>query len=301
MDKINRIKELVNVLHKASIAYYRDDNPTMTDKQYDDLYDELESLEKETGVILAGSPTQKVQGYVLDGFKKVQHSKPMLSASKTKDIDEIKKFVSDKDFYCSYKLDGLTTVVKFENGRFMQGITRGTGEIGEDVTEQCKFIPNLPMLIPTNDYVELRGETVVSYDKFHRVNVDLNKPFSHPRNMAAGTLRNLDLNVVKQRKLSFIVFEVVIEAAVGLAVEFVEVPESSNVFELMLFVEVVTVFSDEDILFSPAAATNSITTVQIAITYENILDLSITKNIKKTSNYKLIDYMLGFTILFFFY
>ena len=209
MDKINRIKELVDILHKASIAYYRDDNPVMSDKQYDDLYDELEVLEKETGLRLAGSPTQKVQGYVLDGFKKVQHSKPMLSAAKTKDIDEIKKFVSDKDFYYSYKLDGLTTVVKFENGRFMQGITRGTGEIGEDVTEQCKFIPNLPMLIPTNEYVELRGETVVSYDEFHRVNVDLNKPFSHPRNMAAGTLRNLDLNVVKQRKLSFIVFEVV--------------------------------------------------------------------------------------------
>jgi len=129
LNKINRIKKLVDVLRKASIAYYRDDNPVMSDKQYDDLYDELEVLEKETGLRLAGSPTQKVQGYVLDGFKKVQHSKPMLSAAKTKDIDEIKKFVSDKDFYCSYKLDGLTTVVKFENGRFMQGITRGTGEI----------------------------------------------------------------------------------------------------------------------------------------------------------------------------
>lgn len=209
MNKINRIKKLVDVLHKASIAYYRDDNPVMSDKQYDELYDELEVLEKETGLKLAGSPTQKVQGYILDGFKKVQHSKPMLSAAKTKDIDEIKRFVDHKDFYCSYKLDGLTTVVKFKNGKFIQGITRGTGEIGEDVTEQCKFIPNLPMLIPTNEYVELRGETVVSYDEFHRVNVNLDKSFSHPRNMAAGTLRNLDLNVVKQRKLSFVVFEVV--------------------------------------------------------------------------------------------
>ena len=213
MDKINRIKELVNVLHNASIAYYRDDNPTMTDKQYDDLYDELESLEKETGVILAGSPTQKVQGYVLDGFKKVQHSKPMLSAAKTKDISEIKKFlkglIPGNGFYCSYKLDGLTTVVRFETGKFVQGITRGTGEIGEDVTEQCKFIPNLPMVIPTNEYVELRGETVVSYDEFHRVNAEFDTSFSHPRNMAAGTLRNLDLNVVKQRRLSFVVFEVV--------------------------------------------------------------------------------------------
>lgn len=209
MDKINRVKELVDVLHKASIAYYRDDKPVMSDKQYDDLYDKLEALEKETGLVLAGSPTQKVQGYILDGFQKVQHSKPMLSAAKTKDIDEVKKFIAEKDFYCSYKLDGLTTVVKFEDGKFVQGITRGTGEIGEDVTEQCKFIPNLPMVIPTNEYVELRGETVVSYDEFHRVNAELNKPFSHPRNMAAGTLRNLDLNIVKQRRLSFVVFEVV--------------------------------------------------------------------------------------------
>ena len=209
MDKISRIKELVDILHKASIAYYRDDNPVMSDKQYDDLYDELEVLEKETGLRLAGSPTQKVQGYVLDGFKKIQHSKSMLSAAKTKNINEIKRFVADKDFYCSYKLDGLTTVVKYENSKFIQGITRGTGEIGEDVTEQCKFIPNLPMLIPTNEYVELRGETVVSYDEFHRVNASLDKPFSHPRNMAAGALRNLDLNIVKQKRLSFVVFEVV--------------------------------------------------------------------------------------------
>ena len=209
MDKINRIKELVDVLQKASIAYYRDDNPIMSDKQYDNLYDELELLENETGVILAGSPTRKVQGYILEGFRKVQHSKPMLSADKTKSIDEIKRFVKDKDFYCSYKLDGLTMIVKYENSKFVQGITRGTGEIGEDVTEQCKFIPNLPMIIPTNEYVELRGETVVSYDEFHRVNASLDKPFSHPRNMAAGTLRNLDLNVVKQRRLSFVVFEVV--------------------------------------------------------------------------------------------
>lgn len=209
MNKINRIKELVDVLHKASIAYYRDDKPVMSDKQYDDLYDELETLEKETGLMLAGSPTQKVQGYILDGFQKVQHSKPMLSVAKTKDINEIKRFVQDKDFYCSYKLDGLTTVVKFEDSKFVQGITRGTGEIGEDVTEQCKFIPNLPMLIPTNEYIELRGETVVSYDDFHRVNASLEKPFSHPRNMAAGTLRNLDLDVVRQRRLSFVVFEVV--------------------------------------------------------------------------------------------
>ena len=117
MDKIKRIKELTELLHKASIAYYQDDNPIYTDKQYDEMYDELEKLEKEMNLVLAGSPTQKVQGYVLDGFTKVQHTKPMLSADKTKDVEEIKRFIGNNDYYCSYKLDGLTLVVRYKNGK----------------------------------------------------------------------------------------------------------------------------------------------------------------------------------------
>ena len=138
--KIERIKELVELLNKASDAYYVNDKPIMSDKQYDELYDELEELEKDTGYILASSATQKVQGKVIDGFQKVTHSKPMLSAAKTKEINEIKKFVGKNDFYCSYKLDGLTLVCIYENGKFKQAITRGTGLIGEDVTEQAKMI-----------------------------------------------------------------------------------------------------------------------------------------------------------------
>lgn len=209
MDKIKRLKELTEQLHKASYAYYGQDNPIMSDKEYDELYDELSILEKELDCILAGSPTQKVQGYILDGFTKVKHSKPMLSANKTKDIEEIKKFIKNEDFYCSYKLDGLTLVVKYVDGKFTQGITRGNGLIGEDVTEQCKFIKNLPMQISNKNSVELRGECVISWEEFRRINGQLNEPFSHPRNLAAGTLRNLDLNVVKERNLSFVVFEMV--------------------------------------------------------------------------------------------
>lgn len=210
-NKIERIKELTNQLHEASVAYYKYDKPVMSDKHYDELYDELEKLENETGVILADSPTHHVQGYVLDGLKKVQHSKPMLSADKTKDPEEIKKFLKNYDWYCSYKLDGLTLVVRYnENGEFVQGITRGTGGIvGEDVTEQCRFIKNLPMKIPCYHGLELRGECVVSYDEFDRVNKEVAEPFSHPRGLAGGTLRTLDLNVVKDRKLSFVVFELV--------------------------------------------------------------------------------------------
>lgn len=209
MNKIGRINELVSVLQKASFAYYGLDNPLMTDKEYDNLYDELSTLEKETNCVLAGSPTIKVQGYILDGFTKVKHTKPMLSANKTKDIQEIKKFVEKKRFYGSYKLDGLTVVVRYKYGKFIQGITRGTGVEGEDVTEQCKFIKNLPMSIPYKKDLELRGECVISWDEFNRINKDLDTPYAHPRNLAAGTLRNLDLNIVKERNLSFVVFECV--------------------------------------------------------------------------------------------
>lgn len=210
MNKIDRIKELVKLLNKASDAYYVNDDPIMSDKEYDKLYDELEVLEKETGYILSSSVTQGVQGKVLDCFQKVQHSKPMLSSDKTKDINEIKKFIGDNDFYCSYKLDGLTLVCIYNNGKFKQAITRGLhGIIGEDVTEQAKMITNLPMSIPYNDYLELRGECVVSWKNFHKINENLDKPYSHPRNLAAGSLRNLDTNITRQRNLAYFVFECV--------------------------------------------------------------------------------------------
>lgn len=209
MEKIERIKELVWMLNKASDAYYVKDNPIMPDKRYDELYDELEALEKETGYILSSSVTQNVQGKVLDGFQKVTHSKPMLSAAKTKDVNEIKKFVDNNVFYCSYKLDGLTLVTVYDGGEFKKAITRGTGLIGEDVTEQAKMITNLPMHIPYNGYLELRGECVVSWKNFHKINEGLAEPYSHPRNLAAGSLRNLDTNITKQRHLSYVVFECV--------------------------------------------------------------------------------------------
>ena len=209
MDKVKRIKELTELLQKAAYTYYGLDNPIISDKEYDDLYDELLKLEAECEYVLAGSPTQKVQGYVLDGFSKVEHSKPMLSANKTKDTKEIEKFVKDKEFYGSYKLDGLTVVVRYKDGKFVQGITRGTGTVGEDITEQCKFIKNIPMSISYKKDLELRGECVISWEEFKRINESLDSPYSHPRNLAAGTLRNLDLNILKNRNLSFIVFECV--------------------------------------------------------------------------------------------
>ena len=212
--KINRIRELTETLHKASVAYYKYDNPVMSDKQYDDLYDELEQLEKETGVILAGSPTQKVQGFILPGLQKQKHSKPMLSAAKTKDVNEIKKFINWRDFYGSYKLDGLSIVLIYENGKLQTALTRGSGSEGEIVTEQAKHICNLPHVIPYKERLEIRGECVVSWDNFNYLNSCLKEPFSHPRNMAAGSIRNLDTNIVKERMLEFIAFECVTDIGI---------------------------------------------------------------------------------------
>ena len=206
---INKIKELTNELLRYCHEYYDLDAPSISDAEYDRKFDLLKQMEDEANFWLANSPTRKVQGSVLDGFKKVTHSKPMLSAAKTKDVNEIKKFIGNNDFYCSYKLDGLTLVVVYENGKFKQATTRGTGLVGEDVTEQAKMIGNLPLSIPYDGYLELRGECVVSWDDFHKINASLAEPYSHPRNLAAGSLRNLDTNITKQRNLSYVVFECV--------------------------------------------------------------------------------------------
>lgn len=209
MEQIKRIKELTNELLQHCYNYYTLDNPTISDVEYDKKFDELFKLENEANFWLSNSPTRKVQGAVLDCFAKIEHSKPMLSASKTKDINEIKKFICDHDFYCSYKLDGLTLVVRYKDGHFVQAVTRGTGIIGEDVTEQAKMISNLPMHIPYDGDLELRGECVVSWDTFNKINNDLENKYSHPRNLAAGSLRNLDTNITKERNLSYVVFECV--------------------------------------------------------------------------------------------
>ena len=209
MNKIERIKELTAELLHHCHLYYDLDSPEISDAEYDKKFDELFRLENEANFYLANSPTRKVQGQVLDGFQKITHSKPMLSAAKTKDVNEIKKFLGNQVFYCSYKLDGLTLVCIWDKGEFKQAITRGTGLVGEDVTEQAKMISNLPMTIPYNGYLELRGECVVSWESFHKINEGLEEPYSHPRNLAAGSLRNLDTNITKQRNLSYVVFECV--------------------------------------------------------------------------------------------
>lgn len=210
MNKITRIKELVDVLHKASIAYYRDDNPAMSDKQYDDLYDELESLEKETGVIYSDSPTQNVGSEVVSELDKVEHTHPMLSLAKTKSVDDLIKVYNNKNSILSLKMDGLTICLTYDNGVLTKAETRGDGHIGELVTHNAKVFDNIPLTISIKEHYEIEGEAIITYDDFEKINQSLppDKKYKNPRNLAAGSVRQLDSSIAAKRHLKFIAWKV---------------------------------------------------------------------------------------------
>lgn len=207
---ILRMKELIEILKEADVAYYRDDNPTMTDLEYDLLTDELLKLEAKTGQILSGSPTQKVSGEILEELTPVRHTKPMLSAKKTKSIEDLVRFADHRPVLVSWKLDGLTIVLRYENGALKQAITRGReGIIGEDVTHTVRTFLNVPLTIPIQEPIEVRGEGVISWQHFNLINSGLEEPYSHPRNLAAGSTRKLDANESGKRFLEFFAFDLV--------------------------------------------------------------------------------------------
>ena len=208
--KIKRMRELIEIIRKADVAYYRDDNPVMTDREYDILTDELKRLESETGLTLSGSPTQTVSGEILDELVQVRHSRPMLSADKTKSVEDLVKFALGHDVLISYKEDGLTLVLRYKDGELIQAITRGRdGIIGEDVTHTVRTFLNVPLAISDKREIELRGEGVISWEHFNEINLSLEEPYTHPRNLASGSVRKLDANESKKRLLEFIAFDLV--------------------------------------------------------------------------------------------
>lgn len=208
--KLERMKELIDIIKAADIAYYRDDNPTMADRDYDQLVDELKKLESQTGLILSGSPTQTVSGEILEELTPVRHTKPMLSADKTKSVDDLIRFAGARAVIISWKLDGLTLVLRYENGEFKQAITRGReGIVGEDVTHTVRTFMNVPMSVPSKYSFEVRGEGVISWANFEKINLGLEDPYSHPRNLAAGSVRMLDANESGKRYLEFFAFDLI--------------------------------------------------------------------------------------------
>lgn len=206
---LDRMKNLIPMIEDAAEAYYQNDEPIMTDRQYDELCDELEQLENETGIVLANSPLHKVMGGVSEGFTKVVHSEPMLSAAKTKDVNAIVKFADNKPVCISWKEDGSTLVCVYEDGKLVQAVTRGDGYVGEDVTENAKTITNLPLQIPYKEHLEVRGECLISwstYKMLKKVAERNGEAIGHPRNVASGALRQLDPKKAAEKYLEFKAF-----------------------------------------------------------------------------------------------
>ena len=207
MNKIEEIKSLTAELLRYCHEYYDLDSPTISDAEYDKKFDKLYALENEANFWLANSPTRKVQGEVLPYLEKVHHSVPMLSADKSTDIEDVKKFIGDHFVVASYKLDGSTVVAKYKNGQFYQGLSRGSGTDGENITHTVRMIKNLPMTIPYKGYLEIRGEAVIPWKYYNEMNKD--GSLGHPRNVASGGLRQLDANEAARRNIYFYAFTLV--------------------------------------------------------------------------------------------
>lgn len=207
----HRMKALVEKLNEAAKAYYQEDRENMSNQEYDALYDELVALEEKTGTILSNSPTQKVGYTVLSNLVKVKHESPILSLDKTKETGKLESFLGDKAGILSWKLDGLTLVLTYRNGTLEQAITRGNGEIGEDVTHNAKVFSNLPVSIPFKGELVLRGEGVIPYSAFYRINEELgeDEQYKNPRNLCSGTVRQLNSEIAAKRNVKFFAFTLV--------------------------------------------------------------------------------------------
>lgn len=213
MDKkLNRMKELIEILNNASRLYYQYSTPIMTDFEYDKLYDELEKLEKETNTILSNSPTQNVEPEAIDSLVKVEHPAPMLSLSKTKSISELASFLGNQEGLISWKLDGLTIVLTYKDGKLSSGVTRGNGIIGEVITENVKKFKNIPLTIPYKGTLVVRGEAVIKYSDFNKMNEELDddsSQYKNPRNLCSGSVRQLDSKVTAKRNVNCIIFALI--------------------------------------------------------------------------------------------
>ncbi len=216
-EKIARIRELVPILNKAAEAYYAKDTELMSNLEYDKLYDELAALERETGMVLAGSPTVKVGYEAVDFLPKERHATPMLSLGKTKSREELRDWLQGHKGVLSWKLDGLTIVLTYQDGRLEKAVTRGNGEVGEVITANAKTFLNLPMNISFPGRLVLRGEAVISYSDFEKINAQIpeeGEKYKNPRNLCSGSVRQLSSEITARRNVQFYAFHLV-EAVLG--------------------------------------------------------------------------------------
>ncbi len=211
-EKLKRIKYLVDTLAAAAKAYYAEDREIMSNFEYDKLYDELVTLEMETGVILANSPTVSVGYEAVDELPKERHQFPMLSLGKTKDREELQSWLQGKDGILSWKLDGLTIVLTYNDGKLAKAVTRGNGEVGEVITNNAKTFKNLPLSIPYKGELILRGEAVITYSDFEKINAEIveeDAKYKNPRNLCSGSVRQLNNEIAAKRNVKLFAFTLV--------------------------------------------------------------------------------------------
>ena len=211
-EKVKRIQYLVETLNRASKAYYAEDREIMSNREYDALYDELQLLEEETGIVLANSPTVNVGYEAVEELPKEKHETPMLSLGKTKSREELRSWLQGKPAVLSWKLDGLTVVLTYDGGRLVKAVTRGNGEIGEVITNNAKTFKNIPLTIPFEGELVLRGEAVITYSDFKKMNAeipDTEAKYKNPRNLCSGSVRQLNNEITARRNVRFYAFDLV--------------------------------------------------------------------------------------------
>ena len=212
MNKTDRIKELVEILNEASKVYYSGTDEIMSNYEYDKLYDELVALEEETGIRMAQSPTGKVGYEVLSELPKEKHESSMLSLDKTKSVEALADFIGSQTAVLSWKLDGLTVVLTYENGELIKAVTRGNGEVGEVITPNAKVFKNVPLMIPFKGKLVLRGEAIITYSDFEKINAVIENDsdkYKNPRNLCSGSVRQLNSEVTAGRNVKLMAFSLI--------------------------------------------------------------------------------------------
>ena len=211
-NSLQRMKELVEKLDQAAKTYYQEDREIMSNQEYDSLYDQLEQLEKETGTVLTNSPTVRVGYEAVNELPKEEHPSPMLSLDKTKDREVLRGFIGNHKCLLSWKLDGLTIVLTYENGELVKAVTRGNGIVGEVITNNARVFKNIPLRIPYKGQLVLRGEAIITYSEFERINEtigDADAKYKNPRNLCSGSVRQLNNEITAKRNVRFYAFALV--------------------------------------------------------------------------------------------
>ena len=275
-NSLQRMKELVETLNQASKAYYQEDREIMSNQEYDGLYDQLEQLEKETGTVLTNSPTVRVGYEAVNELPKEEHPSPMLSLDKTKDREVLRAFIGSHKSLLSWKLDGLTIVLTYENGELIKAVTRGNGIVGEVITNNARVFKNIPLRIPYKGQLVLRGEAIITYSEFERINEtigDADAKYKNPRNLCSGSVRQLNNEITAKRNVRFYAFALVSATDVDFEnsreKQFIWLKEQG--FEVVEYRVVTAQNLDEAMeYFSTAIVNNDFPSDGLVVTYDDI-------------------------------